>query len=63
MCESDLCPVSGGGVSDAVIYLRAIRVDTQQNALWPTTLTVYRPACIGAYGVIYVRPGVSWGQM
>lgn len=63
MCESDLCPGSRRGVSDAVIYLRAIRVDARQNALWPATLTVYGLACIGAYGVIYVQPGVLWGQM
>lgn len=51
MCESDLCPVTCGGVSNGVIYLRAARVNTRRNALWAATRTEHGPASIGASAV------------
>lgn len=39
--------VTCGGVSSAVIYVRAPSVNAQLNGLWAATLTEYGPMCRG----------------
>lgn len=42
-----ICRVTCGGVSNEVIYLRALSVNAQQNGLWAATLTEYGAMCKG----------------
>lgn len=47
VCVRVMCRVTCGGMSDEVIYLCAVSVNTQPNGLWAATLTEYGPVCKG----------------
>lgn len=42
-----ICGVTCGGVSNEVIYVRAVSVNAEQNGLRAATLTEYGPVCKG----------------